>query len=141
MREGKGGGRAHRSGQEVSENNPQRKRREGMKHEDKTYSTSSTLEHGHAALGAGPAILGHDGLEGLGGDVPELLVLGAEQDDDAVALRVERRGNVLESLLDDLVDAVDGQRTEVLGERVVGATLLDEVEDRVGGDLSGRHLG
>ena len=68
-------------------------------------------------------------------------MLSAEEDNDAVALRVERGRNVLESLLDDLVDAVDGQRTEVLGERVVGAALLDEPEDRVGRDLSGSHLG
>ena len=106
-----------------------------------TYSTSSTLKHGHASSGASPAILGHNGLEGLGGDVPELLVLGAEQDNDAVALRVERRRDVLEGLLDDLVDALRGQAAEVLGERVVGAALLDEVEDRVGRDLSGRHFG
>ena len=102
-----------------------------------TYSTSSTLEHGHPARRASPVVLGHDGLEGFGGDVPELLVLGAEQDNDAVALRVERRRDVLQSLLDDLVDALDSQGTEVLGERVVGAALLDEVEDRVGGDLNG----
>ena len=90
--------------------------------------------------------IGSDGVAGLTARARELLasanlVLGAEEDNDAVALRVEGRGNVLKSLLDDLVDALGGQRTEVLGERVVGAALLDEVKDRVGRDLSGRHLG
>jgi len=101
------------------------------------YRTSSGLEHGHAASGRLPLGLGDDGLEDLGGDVPELLVLGAEEDDGAVALRVEARGDVLDGLLDDLLDASGGDG-QLLAERVVGAAVLDEVKDRVG--VGGRHL-
>lgn len=44
------------------------------------------LEARELLLGGGPLLLGDDGLEDLAGDVPELLVLGLEEHDDARAL-------------------------------------------------------
>lgn len=62
----------------------------------------------------------------------------AEEDDGAVALGVEAAGDVLDGLLDDLLDAGGGDG-EVLAEGVVGAAVLDLVEDRLGVDI-GSHL-
>lgn len=104
-----------------------------------TYGSGGALEHGDLVAGGLPVLLGDDGLEDLAGDVPELLVLGAEQDDDADGLGVEGRGHVQGGLLDDLGDALlgDGQ---VLGQDVVGAAVLDQLDDRVGRDDGrGRH--
>lgn len=104
----------------------------------RTYGTGGALEHVHLVGGGLEGIGGDDGLEDLGGNVPELLVVGAEEDDDAVGLGVEGGRGVEDGLLHDLGDALlaDGQ---VLGQGVVGAAVLDEVEDRVGAD--GRHVG
>lgn len=43
-----------------------------------TYSSGGTLEHGHLARGGLPLLSGDNGLENLGGNVPQLLVLGTE---------------------------------------------------------------
>lgn len=105
-----------------------------------TYSASGALEESHL-LGGGLKVLGRDdSLEDLGGDVPELLVLGAKEDDDAVGLGVEAAGHVEHGLFDDLLDALGADR-EVLAQDVVAAASLDEVEDRIGGDGSGLLLG
>lgn len=97
----------------------------------KTYGSSSGLEHGQLAGSAIPAVGGHNRLEDLGGDVPQLLVLGAKEDDDAVGLGVEGGGHLVEQVLDDLLHTsrCDGQ---VLGERVVGPASLGEVDDSLG---------
>lgn len=58
-------------------------------------------------------------------------MLGAEENNDAVGLRVEARGDVLECLCDDLLDARRGGG-EVLVERVDGAAGLDELKEGVG---------
>lgn len=65
----------------------------------------AALEEGELVGGGLELVLGDNGLEGLGGDVPELLVLGAEEDDGTVGLDVEGGGSVEGGLLDDLVDA------------------------------------
>lgn len=96
------------------------------------------LEHGHALRRVLPLVLGDDLLEGVGGDVPQLLVLGAEQDDEAVGLGVEGRGRVQGGLVDNLLDARRGDG-QLLGQGVVGAAVLDELEEEVGGDLGGGH--
>lgn len=86
-----------------------------------------------------PGVGGDDGLEDLRGVFPELVVLGTEDDEDAVGLGVEGGGNVEDGVLDDLLDAVLGDG-EFLVEDVVGAADLEEVEDRLGLDW-GSHLG
>lgn len=65
-------------------------------------------------------------------------MVGAEEDDNAVGLGVEGGGDVLQGLLDDLLDLGRGDG-QVLGEGVVGATVLDALEHGVGVD--GRHVG
>lgn len=99
-----------------------------------TYGSSTTLEHGHPLSGRVELVGGDDCLEDVGGDIPQLVVLSAEEDDGAVALGVERAGDVLDGLLDDLLDAVLGHGAKVLAEGVEGAAVLDEVEDRFGVD-------
>lgn len=70
------------------------------------YAAGTTPEHSQL-LGRGLKVLGrNDGLEDLLGDIPELLVLVAEENDDAVGLRVEAAGDVQDSLLDNLLDAL-----------------------------------
>lgn len=105
----------------------------------RTYSTSGSLEAVVPRLSLGPTLSRHDGLEGLGDQVPELVVLVTEKDDDAVGLAVEGRGDVLDGLVDDLLNLVlaDG---EVLAEGVVGAALLDELDEAVGGHFGGLLL-
>lgn len=99
--------------------------------------SGGALEAGDAGGGVLPGLGGNDGLEGVRGDVPELVVLGAEQDDEAVGLGVEGRGGLEGGLLDDLLDAL-GSHGEVLGEGVVGAAVLGQLEEEVGGEL-GSH--
>jgi hypothetical protein len=68
-------------------------------------------------------------------------VLGAEEDHDTVALRVEAAGNVEKSLLDNLLNALSVASGEVLVQDVVAATSLDKVQDgiSVDGGVLGRH--
>lgn len=63
-------------------------------------------------------------------------MLGAEEHDGAVGLRVEGRGDLVDQVLDDLLDA-GGRDGQVLGQRVVGPALLGEVDEVLGG---GGHL-
>lgn len=92
------------------------------------------LEAG-VALGRGlPAVGGHDLLEDLRGDVPQLVVLGAVEDEHAVGLRVEGRGGLDQVLLHDRGDLVRGDG-QLLVELVEGAAGLEGFEER------GRHGG
>jgi hypothetical protein len=86
-----------------------------------------------------PAVGGDNGLQDLRGHIPKLVMLGSEQDNGTIALGVKAGRNVLESLLHNFLDTLraDG---ELLAERVVGAAVLDQVEDRVGVD-GGGHVG
>lgn len=63
-------------------------------------------------------------------------MVGAEEDDGAVALGVEAGGDVLEGLLDDVLDALLGDG-EVLAEGVVGAAVLDVLEEGASADGRG----
>ena len=101
------------------------------------------LEASHALGGWAELGLGNDGPEDLAGDVPELVVLGAKEDEQAVALAVEGRRDVEEGLLDDLLDASSGDGAEVLVQGVDAAAILDGSEESIraagGGDSSGSH--
>lgn len=90
----------------------------------------SALEEGQFVASGLPLVLGHDGLEGVGGDVPETVVLGAKEDNGADGLGVEGGGCSQERILDDLLDVGVGDAGgEGLGEDVVGAAASGEVEE------------
>ena len=97
----------------------------------RTYGEGSGLEAVDTSSGTLPALSGDDALEDLSGDVPELVVVGAEEDEHAVGLGVEGGGDVAQGVLDDLLDAVLGD-SQLLVELVIGAAELDEVQDRLG---------
>lgn len=104
-----------------------------LKHHDRARRGA---EHAHLLARGLELFGGHDGLEGVGGDVPQLLVVGAEEEDGAVGLRVEGRGGVLDGVGDDLLDASGGEGVrEGLGEGVVGAAV------RQGFEEGGGHFG
>lgn len=97
------------------------------------------LEAGDTAGGGFPASLGDNGLEGVGGDVPELVVLVTEEDEKTVGLGVEGGWGVEGGLADDLLDTLLGDG-EFLAEGVVGAAVLGQLDEGVGGEL-GSHFG
>lgn len=63
-------------------------------------------------------------------------MLGAEEENGAVGLGVEGGGDIGDELAEDLLDAGGGDG-EVLGEGIVGAAVLDELE-KSGGHCDGR---
>lgn len=97
------------------------------------------LEHGHAVLGVLPLVVGDDGAQRRRRHVPELVVLGAQEHDGAVGLRVEGRGRVEGGFVDELLNAAGGDG-EVLVQRVDGAAGLGHLDEEVGGELGGRHF-
>lgn len=96
------------------------------------------LEHGELVGRALPLVLGDDTLEDVAGQVPQLVVLAAKEHNEAVGLRVERRGSLQRRLLDELLDA-GRANGELLGEGVVGAAVLGQLEESVCGSL-GSHF-
>ena len=88
----------------------------------------------------GAELIGRDdGLEGFFGDVPELLVLGFDEQHDTLGLRVEGAGDMKDGVLNDLLNT--GVRDRAAGfQLVVCPTLLHGVhEGRCGvGHLCGR---
>lgn len=76
-----------------------------------THSAACSLESSSLLPGSNPLVLGHAGLQNLGHDIPQLVVLGAVQDNRPVSLRVERAGHRLHGILHDLCDLglLDGQ--------------------------------
>lgn len=110
----------------------QQRREEGLKGGGGiTYRSGSSLEHAHLAASRLPLLSRNNRLEDLGSNVPQLLVVGTKEHDDAVRLRVEGRGDLVQEVLNDLLDAVlrDGQ---VLGQGVVAAALLGQVDQGLG---------
>lgn len=101
-----------------------------------THGAVRVGEHLHAVTRVLPLVFGHMGLEDGGDDVPELVVLVPEQDDEASGLGVEGAGDVLDGDAQDLLDllVVDGA---VLVQLVDGATVLDRVPE---GGLVVRHV-
>lgn len=107
----------------------------GLLIDEEKNGAGTALEERELVAGGLPVLLGDDGAESIGGDVPELVVLGAEEEDGAVGLGVEGGGDVGDELADDLLDAGGGDG-EVLAEGVVGAAFLDELEES-GGHFDG----
>lgn len=103
----------------------------GKRERQRTYRSGSTLEHGHLASGRPPLLSRDNALQDLGGDVPQLLVRGAEEHDDAVGLGVEGGRDLVQQVLDDLLNAAGGDG-QVLREGVVGTALLGQVDQSLG---------
>lgn len=103
---------------------------------EEEHRAGSALEERELVGGGLEVLGGDDALERLRGDVPQLLVLAAKEDDGAVGLGVEGRGSVERGVLDDLVDA-GGRDGEVLVEGVDGAADLGHLEEEIGGELGG----
>lgn len=91
----------------------------------------SRLEAVDALFRGGEVVTG-DGLQDLLGELPELVVLILEQDDNASGLRVEGGGNVQDGGLDDLLNL------RVRDRRGLGE-LVDGAAGREGGENVGRH--
>lgn len=104
-------------------------------------SARGAAEAGDAVGCLLPAGLGNDGLEDGAGDVPELGVLGAEEDEQAVGLGVERGWGVEGGLLDELLDAGGSDGAQVLVEGVDGTTGLDQLEEGLVGELGSHDCG
>lgn len=88
---------------------------------------------------------GNQTLHGSDGDVPDLLVLLLQQQDDAGGLSVEGAGHVQDGISDDALDGIVGDGALGL-EAVVGAAGLDQLQEGGGGRvfelrLSGTHCG
>ena len=97
-----------------------------------THSPIGALEHVQLLL-CGGILVGRDhSLEGIFGNVPQLVVLALDQQDGAGALAVERGGGVEDGLADDLLDLLVGDGGLLL-EGVVGAAALN------GSEIVGRH--
>ena len=61
-----------------------------------TYGSVAGAEAGDAVASVLPLVLGHDALEDVADNVPELVVLVLEQEHEAGGLGVERGGDVLD---------------------------------------------
>ena len=83
-----------------------------------------------------PLGLGDDGLQDIADNVPELVVLVLEQENEAGRLGVERGRNVLDDLGDDLLNAGVGDG-RVLVEGVDAAAVGNGLEEAGGGSHCG----
>lgn len=93
-----------------------------------TYGSVAGAEASDAVAGVLPGVLGHDGLEDVADDVPELVVLVLEQEHEAGRLGVEGGGDVLDELGDDLLNAVVGDGRGLV-EGVDAAAVGDSLEE------------
>lgn len=98
-----------------------------------TYRSIASLEQVQPLLGLGPLVVRDNTLQHGLCDLPELIMLVLEQQNDSVALTVEGGRDMEKGFGDDFLDllVVDGG---LLLERVNGSTALDDVEE-----LFGRH--
>lgn len=114
-----------------------------------TYSSVGSAESLELRLGVvlerllGDGTGGNEALHGLDGDVPDLLVLLLQQENDTGGLGVERAGDVEDGGLDNGLDGIVGDGALGL-ETIVGTAGLDQLEESVGGcvlefNLSGAH--
>ena len=101
-----------------------------------TYSSVTSAETGNTAAGGFPLVLGDDGLQSIADNVPELVVLVLEKEDEAGGLGVEGGGDVLDELGDDLLNAGVGDG-RVLVEGVDAAAVGDGLEEAGGGSHCG----
>ena len=83
-----------------------------------------------------PGVLRDDGLEDVADNVPELVVLVLEKEDETGRLRVEGGGDVLDELGDDLLDTVVGDGRGLV-EGVDAAAVGVGLEERGGGGHCG----
>ena len=79
-----------------------------------------------------PPGVGHDGAQGGEDDVPEAVVLGAEEDEGPVGLDVEGGRGVEGGLADDVPDPVGGDGAQVLVQGVDCPARLDGVQEGLG---------
>lgn len=106
---------------------------------ESTYGTIGVLEcleSGQHGIPSASAL--QDALGLLDDNVPELLVLVAEDEGEAGGLRVVRRGSKGEDLLEDLLNAAVGDGGGSL-EAVDGASELGSGQELVGRDGRGSH--
>lgn len=104
-----------------------------------TYSSVSSAEAGDAVASRLPLVLRHDGFEDVAHDVPELVVLVFQEEDQACGLGVEGGWDVLDEVGDDLLDAGIGDGG-VLVEGVDAAAVGGGVEEGHGGGHVGLGL-
>lgn len=97
-----------------------------------TYSSVTSAEAGDAAASVLPLSLGDDGFQDIVDNVPELVVLVLEQEHEAGGLGVERGGDVLDELGEDLLDAGVGDGRGLV-EGVDAAAVGDGLEEVGGG--------
>lgn len=97
-----------------------------------TYGSVPGLEAANLLLCGTELLRGNHGLQDLEDEVPEGVVLLVEEKDNAGALRVERGGDVEDDFLSDVLNLLVGDGG-LLVQGIVGAALLDGVEERLGG--------
>ena len=97
-----------------------------------TYGSVTGAEAGDAGASVLPLGLGDDGLQDIADNVPELVVLVLEEENEAGGLRVERGRNVLDELGDDFLNAGVGDG-RVLVQSVDAAAVGDGLEEAGGG--------
>jgi hypothetical protein len=94
-----------------------------------TYSAIGTLEAIEFLLGGGECGTGHNTLQDVLGDIPELLMLLLCQKDDTGALGVEGRRHMLNCVGNDLLDASIGDWGLSLKLVVCASALNGRIED------------
>lgn len=98
-----------------------------------TYGAVACAEAGDAVAGVLPGVLGDHGLEDVADDVPELVVLVLQKEDQTGGLGVEGGGNIPDEVGDDLLNAVVGDGRGLV-EGVDAAAVGQSVEEvEVGG--------
>jgi len=95
--------------------------------EIKTYRAITSLETIESLLGGAVLLRGYDALQDALCNIPELVMLLLDQEDDACTLAVEGGGNMEESLGDNILDLLVGDGGFFL-ELVVSTSCFDGIE-------------